>query len=146
MPYQLQPSVGKDPLIKDLSRSSVPTQPPQGYRPLRAGEKTPSISEAAQKILWSFDLGDQIPFTADGEKYMGRVEPHYHSPPPPGTDPSEYGRYPKPWGFHKGVTVYKFITVDHLSPVDNFQPEKPVSGRIQLLERMNNLIDEFDGS
>jgi hypothetical protein len=142
MSFQIQPSIDKDPAIKDISQASIPGHPPTGYRPLHPGESNSEIGAAAQEILRNSQLGDQVPFTVDGKQYMGRSEPHYHQPPPPGEDPS---RYPKPWDWHRGVTVFKAVTTDTLSPSENYQPAKPTSGRLQLLQRLDQLLDEFGG-
>ena len=101
---KILPSIGKDPAIKDLSARSIPGRPPAGYRPLKSGESNTDIGVTATKILNSSSLGDQTPFTINGKEYMGRTEPHFHPSPPPGADPK---KYPKPWGWHKGVTVFK---------------------------------------
>lgn len=141
MSYQLQQSIGKDPAIKDLSQSSIPGRPPTGYRALRSGESGSEVGQAATEILNSSTLGDQVPFTIDGEKYMGRSEPHYHSPPPPGTDPSEYSKYPKPWGWHRGVTIFKAKDATN-EGVENYQPDRPTSGRLQILQRIDDILNE----
>lgn len=135
MSFQISPSIGKDPAIKDLSQNSIPGHAPVGYRPLRAGEKNHDIGVAAGRILNSSELGDQTPFTIDGISYMGRTEPHYHPPPPPGEDPS---KYPKPWGWHKGVTV--FIAEEGATPTLNYMPPQPSNsqGRMKLLQRMQD--------
>ena len=89
--YHIQPSIGRDPIIKDLSASSIPPQPPQGYRCLMVGENNFGIREAATYILHHSELGDQIPFTVDGHQYIGRAEPHYD----------------KQKGWHYGITVFR---------------------------------------
>ena len=138
MSFQLQPSIGKDPAIRDLSKSSIPGHAPEGYMPLGKNETTSEIGQAAQKILQTSELGDQVPFTIDGQKYIGRSEPHYHEPPPAGTDPSEYSRYPKPWGWHRGVTIYVSKNVTPLNT--------NVTSRIKLLQRIDSFFDSLDRS
>ncbi len=129
---KILPSIGKDPAIKDLSKNSIPGHPPAGYRPLRKGENNGEIGAAASKILNSSELGDQTPFTIGDESYMGRTEPHYHPSPPAGIDPSEMSKYPKPWGWHKGVTVFK---------ADTTGPQ----GRMKLLQKVQNSPDSGAG-
>lgn len=141
MSFQIEQNIGKDPAIKDLSKSSIPPVP-SGYRPLQVQENNEEIGQAAQQILRNSTLGDQILFTVDGEQYMGRSEPHYHPPPPVGINPSEYGNYPKPWGWHRGVTVFKSLLTD--KPSLNYQPPRPTSGRLQILQRIDNIINDLD--
>lgn len=142
---QILPSIGKDPAIKDLSRNSIPGHPPAGYRPLRPGENNSDIGAAAVKILNSSGLGDQTPFIINGQLYMGRTEPHFHPPPPKGTDPSEYKKYPKPWGWHKGVTVFKALegTKPPKAPSADFKPPVPSGSqtRMKLLQRVQDSPD-----
>lgn len=140
MSFQISPSIGKDPAIKDLSQNSIPGHAPVGYRPLRPNEKNRDIGAAASSILNSSQLGDQTPFTIEGQLYMGRTEPHYHPPPPPGSDPD---KYPKPWGWHKGVTVFR-ANEGTTMPGDNFQPPQPSNSqtRMKLLQRMQDSPDD----
>ena|SRR5579864_4314406 len=139
MSFQVLPSVGKDPAIRDLSQNSIPGHAPQGYRPLRPEEKNRDIGAAASRILNSSELGDQTPFTIGDELYMGRTEPHYHPPPPAGADPA---KYPKPWGWHKGVTVFR-AQEGTTAPGDNFMPPQPSNSqaRMKLLQRMQDSPD-----
>lgn len=138
---QIMPSIGKDPAIKDLSKNSIPGRAPVGYRPLRPGENNKNIGAAATKILNSSELGDQTPFTIDDQSYLGRTEPHFHPPPPQGTDPSEFKKYPKPWGWHKGVTVFKAVE-DKKKPstAENFEPPVPssIQTRKKILQRIQD--------
>ncbi len=138
---KIMPSIGKDPAIKDLSRNSIPGHAPTGYRPLRPGENNKDIGAAATKILNSSELGDQTPFAIDEQLYMGRTEPHFHPPPPKGTDPSEFKKYPKPWGWHKGVTVFKALEgTKSPSVAEEFKPPVPSGSqtRMKLLQRMQD--------
>ena len=108
MSFQIIHNLGKDPAIRDLSRSSIPGTP-AGYRSLSSGEVTSDIGQAAQYILQNSSLGDQVTFEIDGQNYLARSEPHYHQPPPPDTDPAEMSRYPKPYGWHRGVSVFRAL-------------------------------------
>lgn len=131
---RIMPSIGKDPAIKDLSQNSIPGHAPAGYRPLQKGESSRQIGAAASQILNSSELGDQTPFTIGDQLYIGRTEPHYHPPPPPGADPS---KYPKPWGWHKGVTVFK--AQEGTKAPSGGESQEPVSGpqgRMKLLQRV----------
>jgi hypothetical protein len=68
-------------------------------RPVRSEEMTPEIVQRARQILdGSRDVGfgTEVPFEIDGQAYIGRIEEHYHEP----------GGPRKPWGRHRGVTVY----------------------------------------
>lgn len=134
---QILPSIGKDPAIKDLSRNSIPGRPPAGYRPLKRGEGSKEIGPVAMKILNSSELGDQTPFTIDDESYIGRTEPHYHPSPPSGADPA---KYPKPWGWHKGVTVFKEIEGGSSAQTSNVQ------SRMKLLQRVQNTPAEGEST
>jgi hypothetical protein len=140
MSFQITNNLGKDPNIKGLSKENIPPAP-EGFRPLQMSEKTPFVSQAAKFILEHSQLGDQIEFTIAGHRYLGRSEPHYHEPPPPGTE--DTSRYPKPWGWHRGVTVFAAVD-DRTSPTENYQPDRPTSGRLQVLQRINDLITDLD--
>jgi hypothetical protein len=143
MPYQILPSIGKDPAIKDLSQNSIPGHPPAGYRPLLPGENNQEIGAVASIILRSSTLGDQTPFILNGKKYMARTEPHFHPPPPKGTDPSEFHKFPKPWGWHKGVTVFKAKEEQPQASSEGFNPPEPSSSqaRLKLLQRVHDTPD-----
>ena len=133
---QIMSSIGKDPAIKDLSANSIPGRAPAGYRPLRKGENNSGIGRAASQILNSSELGDQTPFKIGDQLYMGRTEPHYHPPPPAGEDPS---KYPKPWGWHKGVTVF-IASEGTTAPSETSQVATSggPKGRMKLLQRVDN--------
>jgi hypothetical protein len=68
-------------------------------RPVRGEEMTPEIARRAREILDAnrdTEYGTEVPFEIDGQPYVGRIEEHYHEP----------GGPKKPWGRHRGVTVY----------------------------------------
>jgi len=68
-------------------------------RAVRGEEMTPAIAKRAREILdESRDaaFGTEVPFEIDGQTYIGRIEEHYHEP----------GGPKRPWGRHRGVTVY----------------------------------------
>ena len=60
---------------------------------------TREIAQRAREILDAnrdVAYGTEVPFEVDGHSYIGRIEEHYHEP----------GGPKKPWGRHRGVTVY----------------------------------------
>jgi hypothetical protein len=68
-------------------------------RAVRGGEMTSEIAKRAREILdehRAAAFGTEVPFEIDGHPYVGRIEEHYHEP----------GGPRKPWGRHRGVTVY----------------------------------------
>jgi hypothetical protein len=68
-------------------------------RPVVGAEMTPEIAQRARAILDENSgaaFGTEVPFEIDGQSYIGRIEEHYHEP----------GGPKKPWGRHRGVTVY----------------------------------------
>jgi hypothetical protein len=89
--------------------SAAPPKPPRlatggpvspGLRHLRSGETTPEVAQRAREILDANDrapFGTEVPFEVDGHSYVGRIEEHYHEP----------GGSRRPWGRHRGVTVYR---------------------------------------
>jgi len=137
---QIMPSIGKDPAIRDLTQASIPGHPPEGYAPLSTGESNAAIGQAARQILENSTLGDQVPFTIEGKRYMGRSEPHFHPIPPAGADKS---KYPKPWGWHRGVTVFK--AVEGGSTPEGASVNTPPAGSSNSKGRMSMLqrIDDF---
>lgn len=135
-------TINKHHIIIQASFMAAPAAgPPAGYQPLANKEITPEISQVATRLL-SGEMGTQTPFSIDQQQFMARVEPHYHQPPPEGSSPAEQAKYPKPWGWHHGVTVYK--PKSDAPVASNYQPDRPTSGRLQLLQRLDALLDEFD--
>jgi hypothetical protein len=67
-------------------------------RPLRPDEVTPELVKRADDLLWnhSAPIGTDVPFEVGGKNYVARFAIHYH----------EFGGTKKPWGYHKGVTLY----------------------------------------
>jgi len=68
-------------------------------RPVRGEEMTTEIARRAREILDAnrdTEYGTEVPFEVEGQPYVGRIEEHYHEP----------GGSKKPWGRHRGVTVY----------------------------------------
>jgi hypothetical protein len=68
-------------------------------RHVRGDETTPEIARRAREILdgnRDAAFGTEVPFDVDGQGYIGRIEEHCHEP----------GGPRKPWGRHRGVTVY----------------------------------------
>lgn len=116
-------------------------KPPEGYLALEPSENTSTIGKVAHNLL-NGNYGDMMPFRIvepDGKShsYMARVDAHYHKPPPTGATPEEAAKYPKPWGWHKGVTVYKADPAR--AGVEDYVPESPENPRMKFLQR----IDQF---
>jgi hypothetical protein len=69
-------------------------------QPLRPEETTSAIEQRAKEILDANQdaaMGTEVPFEIDGRAYVARIEEHYHEP----------GGPHRPWGHHRGVTVYR---------------------------------------
>lgn len=98
--------------------------PPSGYA--RLNKTTPEVAAVAKKLLGG-EFGTLTPFESNGVKYMARVEPHYHKPPPTGADPAQY---PKPWGWHKGVTIYQKSDGKSENKLNNSPARKDLFQRI----------------
>jgi len=72
---------------------------PDDLRPLAPAETTPAIEQRAKELLETHPdapLKAEMPFEIEGHAYIGRIEEHYHEP----------GGPKRPWGRHRGVTVY----------------------------------------
>jgi hypothetical protein len=67
-------------------------------RPLRPDEMNPELVKRADDLLWNHPapVGVDVPFEVNGKNYIARFALHYH----------EFGSDKKPWGYHKGVTIY----------------------------------------
>ena len=67
-------------------------------RPLRTDELNPELVKRADDLLWNHPspVGVDIPLEVNGKSYVARFAYHYH----------EFGSAKKPWGYHKGVTLY----------------------------------------
>lgn len=115
--------------------------PPSGYIPLPSSEKTDEISQIATSLLKG-NFGQITPFTSNGKHYAGRVEPHFHPYPPSGADPT---KYVKPWGWHKGVTVYKATDETHTpTPTEVAKTPSTPKDRLSLLQRIDSILDQFE--
>lgn len=144
---KVEPTQPPDPTIRvGPGANGVPGKPPTGYLPLPASEKSATIGKIASSLLGG-EWGALTPFSISGKRYMARVEPHFHPIPPPGTPPGELKKFPKPWGWHKGVTVYKAASAKAeekpTASETEYSPDKPVSGRVQLLQRIDNFLTQF---
>ncbi|MEQ8221607.1 MAG: hypothetical protein ABRQ37_04845 [Candidatus Eremiobacterota bacterium] len=76
-------------------KSGQKTGPPPGYKTMK-GKIPPEVTAKAKSLL-NQPMGTEIPFEANGKKYMARLETHYH--------PQGYVGGPN--GYHKGCTVYE---------------------------------------
>jgi hypothetical protein len=68
-------------------------------KPLSPEETTPEIEKRAKDILDANEgapIGTEVPFEIGAHAYVARIEEHYHEP----------GGARRPWGSHRGVTVY----------------------------------------
>jgi hypothetical protein len=67
-------------------------------RPLRTDELNPELVQRADDLLWNHPapVGVDVPLEVNGKSYVARFAYHYH----------EFGGAKKPWGYHKGVTLY----------------------------------------
>ncbi len=72
--------------------------PPVVMRKLTPEELTPSLIKKAEDVLWKFDspVGSEIVIEDGGKSVVARFEQHFH----------EIGGPLRPWGFHKGITLY----------------------------------------
>ena len=78
---------------------SVDELPKVELRKLTPEELTPALIRKADEVLWKYDdapIGSEIVLEAEGKSFVARFEQHFH----------EIGGPKKPWGFHKGVTLY----------------------------------------
>jgi hypothetical protein len=91
------PAAPKAPKSSKLAYAGTINVPQR--RPVRGEEMTPEIARRAREILDGNNeaaYGTEVPFEIDGQSYVGRIEEHYHEP----------GGPRRPWGRHRGVTVY----------------------------------------
>jgi hypothetical protein len=68
-------------------------------RKLTPEELTPQLIRKSNEVLWKFDsspVGSEILLEAEGKSFIARFEEHFH----------EVGGPQRPWGFHKGITLY----------------------------------------
>jgi hypothetical protein len=100
--------------------------PSSSLRRLGDSEVTPAISAAAVKILHDHGadpIGTEVPFDANGKRYVGRIELHYHPP----------GGALKPWGYHHGVSVFEVVGAAPATPPP--APPAPATPVAWLLPR-----------
>lgn len=118
-----------------------PGVPPTGYRPLASNENTEAVQQNAMRI-WKetqkLPYGSQAPFEIDGQKYVGRVEQHYH---PPGFKGERKGWGPSGW--HRGISVYKAIN-QTTQPSVNTPPATETAGRSIFLQRISDFLDKLN--
>jgi hypothetical protein len=84
--------------LAPLRAEDLPVAPLEAVRVLMPDELTPELVRKADEVLWSQDppYGAQFSIEASGRAYIGRIERHFH----------EIGGPLRPWGPHKGVTLY----------------------------------------
>lgn len=79
------------------TRRAGPLESVHPWRRLLEREITPQVVKQANAIIRTHhDIGHEIPFIVAGDRYLARIEVHYH---PPGGDK-------RPWGPHPGVSVF----------------------------------------
>jgi len=91
-PVAAAPGAGRAVRVEDLPSVSA------AVRPLRPEELNPELVKRADDLLWNHPspVGVDVPLEVDGKSYVARFAYHYH----------EFGGAKKPWGYHKGVTLY----------------------------------------
>jgi hypothetical protein len=138
----VEPTQPPDPSVKvGPGPTGVPGTPPKGYVALSPGERNAAIGKVAASLLGG-TWGALTPFRVGNKHYMARVEPHHHPAPPAGASPEEQKKYPKPWGWHKGVTVYK-ASSEPVASTEEYTPDKPQSGRMQFLQRIDQFLNSL---
>jgi hypothetical protein len=72
--------------------------PPVELRKLTPNELTSSLIKKSEALLWELDspIGSEVLLEAEGKSFVARFEWHFH----------EWGGPVKPWGPHKGITLY----------------------------------------
>lgn len=111
---------------------AMPGNMPNGYTSmgkirLEAGERA-EMGKRAKELLGQIgkmNIGEEAPYEYNGIKYIRRVEPHWHDYPVAGADVL---KYPRPYGWHKGITVYKQIG------------EIGKAGRLSILRRIMKIL------
>lgn len=83
-----------------LAAAAIPQRASSGpLRMVSNGELTAGLQRRARDILEEHadaEVGASIPFRYGGRSYIARIEQHYNPE----------GGERKPWGWHKGVTLY----------------------------------------
>jgi len=77
--------------VEDLPRVELRKLTPQ--------ELTPSLIRKSEALVWKFDdspIGTEFMLEAEGRSIVARFEQHFH----------EWGGPVRPWGPHKGITLY----------------------------------------
>jgi peptidoglycan L-alanyl-D-glutamate endopeptidase CwlK len=93
-------------------------------RRLTDKEVTLTISAAAKEALsrlFPKDFGAEMDFMIDGQRYVARLERHYHPP----------GGPLKPWGSHKGISMF-LATEEPSTPAVELPASKFVLGARSL--------------
>ncbi len=89
----------KTELADPITPDSVQVATPTGYRRVKSAEVTPPLTDIAREVLAAYGkspLGTQVPFQFFTADMMAVIEEHYHEP----------GGPLKPWGKHKGVSLF----------------------------------------
>ena len=94
-----EPVIQAGPPIPGIAAKSEDEGREKELRPVDSDEVTPAIERRASEILSEHahdPLGTEVPFEIEGRSYVAKIEQHYHEP----------GGPRRPWGHHRGVTVY----------------------------------------
>ena len=87
---------------------------------LTNADLTPAIvaaAVAALKELYPKDFGAEKEVEIDGHEYVARLERHYHPP----------GGGLKPWGAHKGISMFEVVEPPEPTETDVDAIEEPIS-------------------
>ena len=84
--------------------------PPPGFNRIKS---VPPEAKAIAKDVLSGEYGTLTPFEVGNEKFIARVEPHYHDP----------NSGIKPYGWHKGVTIYKSVKQNNFYKTNDLDNE-----------------------
>ena len=87
----------------------IAASPSPGLQRITDAQVTPAITAGAVRVLnayWHSNVGTEVPFAADGQAWIGRIELHFH----PFNGPI------KPWGYHHGVSVFCFTNSSCVAP------------------------------
>lgn len=103
--YQASEGLKPDGIAGQLTLGRAGLNGHKTLRRLKQDEVTPAITANAKRIIKehrSDPYGTEVPFEADGQQYVARIEEHHHEP----------GGPQKPWGYHPGVSVLAVVSAE----------------------------------
>ncbi len=116
--------------------------PPTGYAFIKMKDISLELKQdfynLASKLL-SGKYGTMTFFHIKDSKYVARVEAHYHNEPPAHATIQEKNKYPKPWGWHKGVTIYQSIDSKKILNSDSIGYSRSDS-RAAIIKRIREIL------